>query len=84
MVVLVVPDPLRGAGPTHSLKGRAVTRLGSLGRAGCSWDGRSWGEGVVGGHCRLLVADRSFEGGGELEIVERFLEFLDTRYSKQS
>ena len=26
--------PVRGAGPAHPLRGRAVTRLGSLGRAG--------------------------------------------------
>jgi hypothetical protein len=28
----------------------------------------------VGGHCRFGVPDRSCEGGGELEIVERFLD----------
>ena len=26
------------------------------------------------GHCRFCVADRLCEGGGELEIVERFLD----------
>ena len=36
--------------------------------------GAGWGEGVVRGHCRLVVFDRSCEGGGELEIVERFLD----------
>ena len=30
VVVLVVPDPVRGAGPAHPLRGRAVTRLSSL------------------------------------------------------
>ena len=47
-----------------------MTRLG----AGCSRVGRDWGSCVVGGHCRFLVVDRLFEGGGELEIVERFLD----------
>ena len=71
---LIMPDPLWGAGPAHPLRGRAVTRLGSLGRAGCSWDGRRWGEGVVRGHCRLsssLIARVRAARGGELEFVER-------------
>ena len=28
----------------------------------------------MGGHCRFLVTDRLCEGGGELEIIERFLD----------
>ena len=73
-MVLVVTGPLRGAGHARPLRGRAVTRLGSLGRAGGSWGGRGWGEGVVSGHCCFLVDDRSFESGGELKVVDRLLD----------
>jgi hypothetical protein len=37
--------PLKGSRPRPPPEGRALTRLGSLGRAGGSWDGRGWGEG---------------------------------------
>jgi hypothetical protein len=73
-VVLVVTDPLWGAGRAHPLMGRAVTRLSSLGRAGRSWDDSRLCVGLVDWECRFLVTDRSFKGGGELEIVERFLD----------
>ena len=74
-MVLVVTDPLWGAGRARPLRGRAVTRSGSLGRAGgCPQVSGGWGACVERGYSSFLVTDRSFKGGGELEIVERFLD----------
>ena len=59
VVVLVVADPLRGAGPAHPLRGRAVTRLGSRGRAGRSWDDSRLCVGVVGLQAYYLTTTRN-------------------------
>ena len=74
MVVFVVADPLWGAGRAYPLRGRAVTRLGSLGRAGRSWDDSRLCVGLMDWEGRFLVTDRSFEGGGELKVVDRLLD----------
>jgi hypothetical protein len=74
-VVLVVTDPLWGAGRAHPLRGRVVTRWGSLGRAGGCWVGGRifMALSLVPGQGGFLVTDCLCKGGGELEIVERFL-----------
>ena len=77
VVILVVTDPLWGAGPAYPAEGEGgepVTRLGSLGWAGRSWVGCGWGERVVRGHCCFVVVDRLCEGGAELKIVEGFVD----------
>ena len=68
--------PLRGASRARPLRGRAVTRPGSLGRAGgcCRVGGRILALSLVPGQGGFLVTDCLCKGGGELEIVERFLD----------
>ena len=67
--------PLRGASRARPLRGRAVTRQGSLGRAGGCWvGGRILALSLVPGQGGFLVTDCLCKGGGELEIVERFLD----------
>ena len=68
--------PLKGASRARPLRGRAVTRQGSLGRAGGCWvGGRILALSLVPGHeGGFLVTDCLGKGGGELEIVERFLD----------
>jgi hypothetical protein len=67
--------PRKGSRPRPPPEGEGGDEIGfsMTGRPLLRWV-CGWGEGVVGGHCRFCVTDRSFEGGGELEIVERFLD----------
>ena len=67
--------PLKGSRPRPPPEGRAVTRLGSLGRAGGYWVGRRiLALSLVPGQGGFCDIDRSFKGGGELEVVDRLLD----------
>ena len=73
--------PLRGASRARPLRGRAVTRQGSLGRAGGCWVGGrilaltpelgAWAGRLLG---TKVLTDCLCKGGGELDIVELFLD----------
>ena len=75
VVVLVVAGPLWGAGRAHPLRGGAVTRSGSLGRAGCSRASGGWGACV---ECSSHIYNRfCVEESPNKKIDEHEVDWID-------